>query len=182
MSGHSKWHNIQREKGANDAKKSKLFSKVSRLIMVAAKQGGGNPDSNATLRLAIEKAKEARMPKENIERAIKKGTGEIEGVVFQETVYEGFGPHGGAIVVHCLTDNVNRTVAEIRSIFNKYGGNLGTKGSTSYLFNPETKIPMYMVDLNSEEEAQKVFDFLDLLDENEDVQSVLHNYKLEEED
>src|SRR4030066_2303816 len=122
MSGHSKWHNIKRQKSANDAQKSKIFSKISRLITVAAKHGGGDPDANPTLRLAIQRAKDARMPKENIDKAIKKGTGELEGSEFQEVIYEAFGPHGGAFLIYCLTDNINRTVSELRSVFNKYNG------------------------------------------------------------
>jgi len=176
MSGHSKWHNIKRKKGLEDQKRSKWFSKVSRLIIVAAKHGGGDPDANPSLRLAILKAKEARMPKENIDRAIKKGTGELGGESFQETVYEGFGPFGGAFLVSCLTDNINRTVSDVRSIFSRFGGSMGDKGSTSYIFNTADKAPLYTVDVNSEDQATKVDDMMDELEDLEDVQEVSHNY------
>lgn len=180
MSGHSKWHNIKRKKEITDSKKSKTFSKVSRLITVAARQGGGDQDSNPALRLAVQKAKEARMPNENIERAIKKGTGELAGESFEEVVYEGFGPFGGAVMTLCLTDNLNRTVSEMRNIFSRFGGNLGTKGSASYNFD-ENKEAMYTVDITSSEQEQKVFDFLDAIEDQDDVSEVFHNYKFQEE-
>ena len=135
MSGHSKWANIKYRKEAADAKKGKLFSKLAREITVAAREGGGDPDTNPRLRHAIEKAKEANMPMENIERAIKRGTGEIPGVSYEHVVYEGYGPGGVAILVEALTDNKNRTTSEIRSIFNKRGGNMAGAGSVSWLFH-----------------------------------------------
>jgi len=177
MSGHSKWHNIKRKKGIEDQKRSKVFSKVSRLITVAARQGGGDSDANPALRLAIQKAKEARMPKENIDRAIKKGTGELAGENFQEVIYEGFGPYGGAFLLHCLTDNGNRTVSEVRSIFSKYGGSLGAKGSTSYIFTGQEKEPSFTTDINSEEQAKKIDEMIEILEDHDDVQDVYHNYK-----
>mgnify|MGYP001767243884 CR=1 FL=1 len=133
MSGHNKWSTIKRKKGAADAKRGKIFTKIIKEIVIAAKEGGGDPDSNARLRLAIQNAKGANMPKDNIERAIKKATGS-EAVSYIETSFEGYGPHGIAVFVECLTDNNNRTVASVRSVFNKYGGNLGTNGSLSFLF------------------------------------------------
>ena len=133
MSGHSKWHNIKRQKSANDAKKSKLFSKVSRLISVAAREGGGDPDSNPSLRLAIQKAKDARMPKENIERAIKKASS--DGSQLENVHFEGYAQDGVAVFVECLTDNPNRTGSSIRALYNKFGGSLGKNGSISYLFD-----------------------------------------------
>jgi YebC/PmpR family DNA-binding regulatory protein len=134
MSGHSKWSTIKRKKGAADARRGKIFTKVIKEIIIAAKEGGGDPDTNARLRLAIQNAKGSNMPKDNIERAIKKAVG-ADAVSYIETSFEGYGPHGIAVFAECLTDNNNRTVASIRSIFNKYGGNLGTNGSLSYLFD-----------------------------------------------
>lgn len=133
MSGHNKWSTIKRKKGAADAKRGKIFTKIIKEIIIAAKEGGGDPDANARLRLAIQNAKGANMPKDNIERAIKKATGS-EAESYIETSFEGYAPHGVAIFVECLTDNNNRTVASVRSVFNKYGGNLGTNGSLSFLF------------------------------------------------
>lgn len=134
MSGHSKWANIKHRKSAQDAKRGQLFSKLAREITVAAKIGGGNPDNNVRLRAAIERAREANMPAENIERAIKRGTGELEGVNYEEVLYEGYGPGGVAILVSVLTDNKNRTAAEMRKIFSKFGGSLGSSGSVSWMF------------------------------------------------
>jgi len=135
MAGHSKWANIQHRKGAQDKKRGKLFTKLIREITVAAKMGGGDADSNPRLRLAIDKAKAQSMPKDNIERAVKRGAGELDGAEYQEMRYEGYGPGGTAVMVDCLTDNKNRTVAEIRHAFTKFGGNLGADGSVNYLFN-----------------------------------------------
>jgi YebC/PmpR family DNA-binding regulatory protein len=134
MSGHSKWANIKHRKGAQDAKRGQLFSKLAKEITVAAKTGGGNPENNVRLRVAIERAREANMPTDNIERAIKRGTGELEGVTYEEVTYEGYGPGGVAIIVNVLTDNKNRTAADIRKIFSRLGGNLGTSGSVSWIF------------------------------------------------
>ncbi len=135
MAGHSKWANIQHRKGAQDKKRGKLFTKLIREITVAARVGGGDPDANARLRIAVDKAKSHSMPKDNIERAIKRGSGELEGSDYEEIVYEGYGPGGVAVLVECLTDNRNRTVADVRHAFAKYGGNLGADGSVAYLFN-----------------------------------------------
>jgi len=135
MAGHSKWANIQHKKKAVDAKRGKIFTRLNREISVAAREGGGDPDSNPRLRLAIDKANAANMPKDNIERTIKKATGELEGVSYEESRYEGYAPGGVAVMVDCLTDNRNRTVAEVRHAFSKHGGNLGTDGSVSYLFS-----------------------------------------------
>ncbi len=135
MAGHSKWANIQHRKGAQDKKRGKLFTKLIREITVAARMGGSDIDANPRLRLAVDKAKSQSMPKDNIERAIKRGAGEIEGEDFVEIRYEGYGPGGTAVMVDCLTDNRNRTVADVRHAFSKFGGNLGADGSVSYLFN-----------------------------------------------
>ena len=135
MAGHSKWANIQHKKKAVDAKRGKIFTRLNREITVAAREGGGDPDSNPRLRLAIDKANAANMPKDNIERTIKKATGELEGVSYEEARYEGYAINGVAVMVDCLTDNRNRTVAEVRHAFSKHGGNLGTDGSVAYLFS-----------------------------------------------
>ena len=135
MAGHSKWANIQHRKGAQDKKRGKLFTKLIREITVAAKMGGSDLDANPRLRLAVDKAKGQSMPKDNIERAIKRGAGETDGDDFFEIRYEGYGPGGTAVMVDCLTDNRNRTVADVRHAFTKFGGNLGADGSVNYLFN-----------------------------------------------
>ncbi|MFO7848366.1 MAG: YebC/PmpR family DNA-binding transcriptional regulator [Spirochaetia bacterium] len=134
MSGHSKWSTIKHKKGAQDAKRGKIFSKLIKEITVAARDGGGDEESNPRLRTAVNKAKTENMPKDNIERAIKKGTGELEGVDYIELSYEGYGPGGVAILIDCLTDNKNRTASDVRSLFTKHGGNLGETGCVSYLF------------------------------------------------
>ncbi|MCA2005321.1 MAG: YebC/PmpR family DNA-binding transcriptional regulator, partial [Ignavibacterium sp.] len=134
MSGHSKWATIKRKKAALDAKKGKIFTKLIKEITIAARQGGGDPAGNPRLRLAIDNAKAENMPAENIERAIKKATGELEGVTYHELTYEGYGPAGVAMLVEVATDNKNRTVAEVRHIFSKHGGSLGETGSVAWMF------------------------------------------------
>ena len=134
MSGHSKWHSIKHKKGALDAKRGKLFTKFIKEITVAARTGGGDPDANARLRKAILDAKSGNMPNDTIDRAIRRGTGEEEGVNYEEITYEGYGPGGVALLIESMTDNRNRTVAEIRHIFSKNGGNLGESGSVGWLF------------------------------------------------
>jgi len=135
MAGHSKWANIQHRKKAQDAKRGKLFTKLIREIVVAAKMGGGDPDSNPRLRAAIDKALSGNMTRDTIERAVKRGAGGGEGDNVEELQYEGYGPGGTAVLVECMTDNRNRTVAEVRHAFSKAGGNLGTEGSVAYMFN-----------------------------------------------
>src|SRR3982750_2930781 len=135
MAGHSKWANIKHRKAAADAKKGKVFTRLIKEITVAAKMGGGgDPDMNPRLRLAMDKAREANMTKDSVTRAIQRGTGELEGVSYDEARYEGYGPGGAAVLVDCLTDNRTRTVAEVRHAFTKNGGNLGSDGSVAYLF------------------------------------------------
>ncbi len=134
MSGHSKWSTIKRKKGATDAKRGKIFSKLIKEITVAARMGGADPDANPRLRTAIATAKTENMPKDNIERAIKKGTGALEGVAYEEIYYEGYGPGGAAVYVESLTDNKKRTVADIRHIFSKSGGSLGEAGCVAWMF------------------------------------------------
>jgi YebC/PmpR family DNA-binding regulatory protein len=134
MAGHSKWANIQHRKGRQDAKRGKIFTRLIKEITVAARLGGGDPGSNPRLRLAMDKAYDNNMPKDNVERAIKRGTGDLEGVSYEEVRYEGYGIAGAAVMVDCLTDNKTRTVADVRHAFSKYGGNLGTDGSVAFLF------------------------------------------------
>jgi YebC/PmpR family DNA-binding regulatory protein len=135
MAGHSKWANIQHRKGAQDKKRGKLFTKLIREITVAARAGGPDPAANPRLRLAMDKAKAQSMPKDNMERAIRRGSGDADSVQYHELTYEGYGPGGVAVLVECMTDNRNRTVAEVRHAFSKYGGKLGADGSVAYLFN-----------------------------------------------
>jgi len=135
MAGHSKWANIKHRKGAQDAKRGKVFTKLIKEITVAAKIGGADQEANPRLRLAVDKAKQANMPKDNIDRAIKKGTGDLDGVSYEEGVFEGYGPGGVAIIVEFLTDNRTRTVADVRHIFTKHNGNLGVSGSVAFMFD-----------------------------------------------
>ncbi|GAB1719597.1 MAG: Protein of unknown function DUF28 [Nitrosospira sp.] len=134
MAGHSKWANIKHKKAAQDAKRGKIFTRLIKEITVAARMGGGDPYSNPRLRLAVDKAYEQNMPKDNVERAIKRGSGDLEGVNYEEVRYEGYGIAGAAVLVDCMTDNRVRTVADVRHAFTKYGGNLGTDGSVAFLF------------------------------------------------
>src|SRR5205823_3474328 len=135
MSGHSKWHNIRLKKGKVDAERGKVFTKLAREIIMAAKEGGANPDGNLRLRLAIQKARESSMPQDNIKRAIDRGSGQLEGANYEELTYEGYGPGGVAVMVNAVTDNRNRTVAELRNIFGKHGGNLGETGCVAWMFD-----------------------------------------------
>jgi YebC/PmpR family DNA-binding regulatory protein len=134
MAGHSKWANIQHRKGRQDAKRGKIFTRLIKEITVAARLGGGDPSGNPRLRLAVDTARENNMPGDNIKRAIQRGTGELEGVAYEEIRYEGYGPGGAAVMVDCMTDNRSRTVADVRHAFSKNGGNLGSDGSVAYLF------------------------------------------------
>lgn len=134
MAGHSKWANIKHKKAAQDAKRGKIFTRLIKEITVAARMGGGDPNSNPRLRLAVDKAYEQNMPKDNVERAIKRGSGDLEGVNYEEIRYEGYGIAGAAVLVDCMTDNRVRTVADVRHAFTKYGGNLGTDGSVAFQF------------------------------------------------
>ena len=177
MAGHSKWKTIKRKKEANDNKRSKVFSKMSRLITVAAKKGGGDVDANPALRLAVDRAKQARMPKDNIEKAIQKGIGGGEGSSFEEVTYEGFGVGGVAYLIYALTDNSNRTVTEMKTIFGKNNGSLGAPGSTAYIFDTENRVPTYTVEvdetaLSSNERLQES------LEDQDDVQDVYSNIQI----
>ncbi len=150
MSGHSKWSTIKRKKGAEDAKRGKLFTRLARDITIAARSGG-DPDTNPTLRTAIDKARGANMPKDNIERAIKKGTGELEGGELEEIMYEAYGPHGIPILVKCLTDNRNRAIAELRRVFNKMGGSLAEAGAVNWMFTTKGYITIERTDQDPDE-------------------------------
>ena len=151
MSGHSKWSTIKRKKGAADAKRGKIFTKLIKEITIAAREGGGDPSANPRLRLAVDNAKASNMPADNIDRAIKKATGELEGVTYHELTYEGYGPGGVAILVEAATDNKNRTVAEVRHLFSKNGGNMGENGSVAWMFDKKGIITLPAQDKTEEE-------------------------------
>ncbi|MEJ8786011.1 YebC/PmpR family DNA-binding transcriptional regulator [Peptoniphilus sp. HCN-40583] len=245
MSGHSKWHNIKNKKGKADAKRGKIFTKMARKIAVAVKEGGDDPDYNPALKAAIDSAKAENMPNDNIERAIKKAAGEGDGGNFESITYEGYGPSGIAVMVQCLTDNRNRTAPDVRHAFDKHGGNLGTDGSVSFLFDrkgqlgieikegmdpevvemdaieagaedirteeggieiitsPEeyqtvrknleeagyefviseiTYLPQTTTVLEDPEDRKKMAKLIDQLEENDDVQEVIHNWENDDED
>ena len=155
MSGHSKWASIKHKKAAADQKRGKIFTKLIKEITVASKQGGGDPESNPRLRTVIQNAKAANMPADNIDRAIKKGTGELEGVIYEEVIYEGYGTGGVAVLVHCLTDNKNRTASEIRSLFSKGGGSLAGAGSVAWIFEKKGLI-VVSKDKTSEDQLMEI--------------------------
>lgn len=169
MSGHSKWASIKHKKSAADAKRGKLFGKITRELTVSAKQGGSNPDTNPRLRVAIDKAKNANMPNDNIDRAIKRGTGELPGVNYEETSYEGYAQKGVAIIVDCLTDNNNRTTAEIRNIFAKKGGNMSGEGSVAWQF----KLKGFITVKKDTADEEKVF--------NLSIENGAEDFKVEED-
>ena len=166
MAGHSHWANIQRTKGAADAKKAKLFAKLARAIQVAAKEGGGNPGMNLRLATAIEDAKAASVPRDTIERSIKKGTGEVEGVTYEQVTYEGYAPGGIAVMVEALTDNKNRTAADMRRIFENAGGNVGGSGCVAFLFQRKG---LLTIPVRAAGEDQMMSDVLDAGAENMEV-------------
>ncbi|MGC8868721.1 MAG: YebC/PmpR family DNA-binding transcriptional regulator [Sulfurihydrogenibium sp.] len=186
MAGHSRWHNIKNKKAKADAIKGRIFTKVIREITIAARLGGGDPEANPRLRIAIEKAREVNMPSENIEKAIKRGTGELEGVNYEEVRYEGYGPEGVAIIVEATTDNRNRTTAEVRHIFSKYGGNLGSSGCVSFLFEDKGIINVEKSKYSEEEILEKALEAgaEDVITEDEDYYeirtSVQDFYKVKE--
>ncbi len=155
MSGHSKWATIKRKKAAIDAKRGKIFTRLIKEITIAAREGGGDINGNPRLRLAVDNAKAANMPQDNIERAIKKATGELQGVTYHELIYEGYGPAGVAVLVEVATDNKNRTVAEVRHLFSKYGGNLGENGSVAWMFDRNGVITLPKQD-KSEDEIMEI--------------------------
>lgn len=158
MSGHNKWASIKHKKGANDAKRGKIFTKLIKEITVAARMGGGDPNGNPRLRAAVLAARAENMPKENIERGIKKGTGELEGVNYEESLYEGYGPGGAAVLVESLSDNKNRSVAEIRHIFSKNGGSLGTSGCVAWMFKKKGYIAIERQAVDEEKLMEKALE------------------------
>ncbi len=158
MSGHSKWSSIKHQKGVADARRGQLFTKLTREIIVVVREGGSNPDTNFRLRLAIQRARDSNMPLDNIERSIKRGSGELEGVTLVEMFLEGYGPSGAAILVQALTDNRNRTLQEIRNIFSRGGGNLGESGCVAWLFDSKGLITIENSDLDTEELALQAID------------------------
>jgi YebC/PmpR family DNA-binding regulatory protein len=173
MSGHNKWSTIKHKKGAADAKRGKIFTKLIKEISIAAKLGGGDPAANPRLRTAIDKAKGENMPKDNIERAIKKGTGGMEGVVYEEIMYEGYGPGGVAVLVEVMTDNRNRTVAEVRSIFTKANGNMGETGCVAWMFDKKGLISYdKSVDFDALFEAALEAGADDVVEEDEQIEVI----------
>jgi YebC/PmpR family DNA-binding regulatory protein len=179
MSGHSHWSSIKHKKGTADAKRGKIFSKLSRLISVAVKEKGPDLETNPKLKLAVEKAKEANMPKDNIERAIKRGSGQAQGVNIEEVVYEAYGPNGTALIIEGITDNKNRTLAEIKHILSRFGGKLAEAGSVKYLFDKQndswkSKYPMEIADSKIKAQTEKLFE---ALEDNEDIQEIYSNLK-----
>jgi YebC/PmpR family DNA-binding regulatory protein len=159
MSGHSKWSSIKHKKALTDAKKGQQFTKMARELMLAAREGGGNPDGNYRLRLAMEKARDVNMPQDNIQRAIKRGTGELAGAQIEQLRFEGYGPHGVAIMVETVTDNRNRTSGDIRNLFSRAGGNLGTTGSVGWMFSRQGQI---VVDANGRDPDEVGLDAIEL--------------------
>jgi len=180
MAGHSHWAQIKRQKGANDAKKAKQFTKLAKQISFAARSGGGDPSFNPTLASAIEQAKKFNLPKDRIEKAIKVGTGEIDSGPMEEITYEGYGPQGVAFMVKTLTDNRNRTVADIRNIFSKHNGTLGSAGSAAYVFGDDPDNPQFTVQLPDPKTEEQVLALADALDEHDDVQEVYMNAEFQE--
>ena len=179
MSGHSHWSSIKHKKGTADAKRGKVFSKLSRLISVAARERGGDPEMNPNLRMAIDKARKENMPKDNIERAIKKGSGEIEGERMEEITYEAYGPSGIAIIIEIITDNKNRTLAEIRHTLKQFGGKLTEGGSVLYLFDKKENewTPKYPLEITDQKIVGQLEKLFEALDENDDVQEIYSNLK-----
>ncbi|HUU39416.1 MAG TPA: YebC/PmpR family DNA-binding transcriptional regulator [Desulfatiglandales bacterium] len=182
MSGHSKWHSIKHKKGAIDAKRGRTFTKIIKEITVAARMGGKDPDSNPRLRVAVAEAKSENMPKDNIERAIKKGAGELEGYAYEEITYEGYGPGGAAVLLDVLTDNKNRAVAEVRHLFERSGGNLGESGCVSWMFAKKGLI-IFQKDQVDEErlfEAALEAGADDIKDEGEEFEVITEPSKFEQ--
>lgn len=158
MSGHSKWANIKHRKGKQDAKRGKVFTRIGKELTIAAREGGGDPDANPRLRLAVLNARAVNMPSDNIQRAIKKGTGEIEGVTYEEVTYEGYAPMGVAVILETVTDNRNRTIAEIRSQFGKLGGNLGETNSVAWNFNRQGVVTITTGNISEDEMLEHVLE------------------------
>lgn len=159
MSGHSKWANIKHKKAREDAKRGKIFTKLTKELTLVAREGGGDPNGNARLRLLMEKAREVNMPQDNVTRAIKKGTGELPGVAYEQCTYEGYGPHGIAVIVDMLTDNKNRIAAEMRRIFSLHGGSLGETGSVSWMFSKLGVIKLASCSWDEDQLLEALIDF-----------------------
>lgn len=178
MSGHSKWSTIKHKKAKEDAKRGQVFTKLIREITVAAKEGGGDPAGNARLRVVLDKAKAANMPQDNITRAIKKGTGELEGVSYESAIYEGYGPYGVAVIVETLSDNKQRTVADLRHIFSKMGGNLGETGTVGWMFEHKGVIKFNSKKMSQDDILEKLIEYpIDDIAADEDLATVYCNIK-----
>ena len=174
MSGHSKWSTIKRKKGAKDAKRGILFTRIAKDITLAAKESGGDPDTNAGLRLAIKKAKSANMPANNIERALKKGTGELPGVQYESLIYEGYGPYGVALLLEVFTDNKKRTVSDIRHLLVKHNGNLGESGCVNWMFKKMGRIIIEKKNLNEDDILDNILDLdIEDFDNQEDIIEII---------
>lgn len=180
MSGHSKWANIKRTKQAEDTKRGKVFSKLARAITVAARQGGGNLEENPTLRTTVDKARSYNMPKDNIERAIKRGIGDGGGEGLVEATYEGYGPEGTAFMIKTVTDSKNRTLAKIRRIFEDHNGRLSEAGSAAYIFTDPDN-PTFTIPVSDPEKAKKVLGLANALDDQDDIQEVYSNFDIPDE-
>ncbi|MCL5004055.1 MAG: YebC/PmpR family DNA-binding transcriptional regulator [Patescibacteria group bacterium] len=180
MSGHSKWANIKRTKGVNDVKRAQIFTKLARAVTMAARKAGGDPNSNPFLRKAVDDARAQNMPKDNIERAIAKGTGSGEGMLLEELTLEGYGPSGVAFLIEAVTDNRNRTLSEVRGVFSRSGGNLGQPGSAAYIFGADPANPSFTVPLSDENEARRVLAMSEALEDLDDVHKVFANFDIEE--
>lgn len=180
MAGHSHWAQIKRQKGVNDAKKAKTFTKLAKQITFTARSGGGDPSFNPSLASAIEQAKKFNLPKDRIEKAIKVGTGEINSGPMEEITYEGYGPQGVAFMIKTLTDNRNRTVADIRNIFSKHNGALGSTGSAAYVFGENPENPQFSIQLTEQNTADQILALAEALDEHDDVQEVYMNAEFED--
>lgn len=178
MSGHNRWSKIRHTKGATDAKKGKVFSKLAKIVSLAAKKGG-DPDMNPSLRLAIDKAKQANMPNDNIQRAIKKGTGEDKSAILEEITYEAYGPNGTALIIETITDNKNRTVSEIKHILSMHNGKLADSNSVKYMFEKKNEewIPKYSTEAD-ENLKNKLTKLFEELDDSEDVKDIYSNVNL----
>jgi len=180
MSGHSRWSNIKHRKGITDARRGKSFDKISRLISISAKEKGSNPEMNPQLRMAIEKAKKINMPKDNIERAIKRGSGQLGEAGMEEVLYEAYGPSGIALIIKGITDNKNRTVAGVKNILSKFNGKLAEPGSVQYLFDKKNEdwIPKYPLEISDEKTIKQLEKLFETLDENDDIQEIYSNLKI----
>ncbi|NTV30679.1 YebC/PmpR family DNA-binding transcriptional regulator [candidate division WWE3 bacterium] len=180
MSGHSKWHKVKNEKALKDPKKSKNFTRLSKQIQIAARQGGPDPSSNPTLRKAMEDAKASNLPKENIQRAINKGAGIGDEGRLESVSLEGYGPGGVAIMVSGETDNRNRTIAEVRALFKEYGGSLGEPGSAAYVFGADPHNPTFKTPVEDEHSLGQLASLIEELENHDDVMTVFHNLQEEE--